>query len=268
MCFRFDLNCVLLRRLIENAPLDCTGCPHDYIPDPTKEQPRRCTLPGTTHSLEGIHCGEDTGLGSLWEANLRMPTLARWPGRIQPATESMALVSSLDLVPTILSMVGSKTDDNQVDGVDIGPVLFGNETFGGDDRVIFLWRDGFQDGPLRPPFGRFEVAAVKIGRIKAWLWTKSAHYNNDPEVYHDPPLLFDVLNDPAEAYPLDPNDYKELIMSIPVLIAKHKESVDWTFPLTLLRGPKYIPCVDNATDCRTPNGDLVFEKLPYRDSRT
>ena len=173
----------------------------------------------------------------------------------------MALVSSLDLVPTVLSIVGSKRDENIVDGEDISSVLFGNETtFNSDDRVLFLWRDGFQDGPLRPPYGRFDVAAVKIGRIKAWLWTKSAHYNDDPEIFHDPPLLFDVLIDPAEAYPLDPNDHTELIARIPLLIAKHKESVNWTFPLTLLRGPKYIPCVDDATGCRTPNENYAFQE--------
>ena len=34
-------------------------------------------------SMEGVHCGDDTGLGSVWEANLRMPTLIRWRGKIR-----------------------------------------------------------------------------------------------------------------------------------------------------------------------------------------
>jgi len=36
-----------------------------------------------------------------------------------------------------------------------------------------------------------------------WFWTKSAHYNADSAVYHDPPLLFDSDADPAEAHPID-----------------------------------------------------------------
>jgi arylsulfatase G len=212
--------------------------------------------------LEGVHCGHDTGLGSLWEANLRMPALARWPGMIKPATESLALVSSLDLVPTVLSIVGGDRVKKDWDGMDISPVLFGSDSdFDSDDRVLFFWRDGFQDGPLQPPFGRFDVAAVKIGRFKAWIWTKSAHYNDDPEMFHNPPLLFDVLIDPAEAFPLNPKDYEGLIARIPDLVREHKESVDWTFPLTLLRGPKYFPCVDRSSGCRTKFGDLLGESI-------
>lgn len=245
---RFSLCC----RLIENVALNCTACPRDYIPSPTNKQPRRCVLPGTEHSLIGVHCGQDTGLGSLWEANLRMPTVARWPGKIQPATESMALVSSLDLVPTVLSFVGSSGGLTGIDGVDVSSVLFGGEKdYDSDNRILFLWRDGFKEGPLEPPFGRFDVAAVKMGRIKAWFSTKSGHYNNDTEVFHDPPLLFDVLKDPAEAFPLNPSRYMDLIDRIKRMVKNHKEGVNWTYPLTLFRDAKYIPCASEATKCRT-----------------
>jgi arylsulfatase A-like enzyme len=179
-----------------------------------------------------------------------MPAVARWPGKIAPATETMALVSTLDVVPTVLSILG-KQDDVVLDGIDISSVLFGKETSDFDDRVLFFWRDGFEEGPLGPPYGRFEVVAIKVGSIKAWIWTKSAHYNADEHVFHDPPLLFDVIDDPAEAFPLDPTDHAELVARIPEWIREHKESVDWTFPLALFRDPKYIPCINEATGCRT-----------------
>ena len=67
----------------------CYVCPADYTHSPTADQPRRCTtsfpVPGTTEkffSLDGIACSADVGLGSTWEANLRMPAFARWPGQI------------------------------------------------------------------------------------------------------------------------------------------------------------------------------------------
>jgi len=60
------------------------------------------------------------------------------------------------------------------------------------ERAIFFWRDGFKTGPLPAPFRRFDVVAMKVGWYKLWFWTKSSLYNADEEVYHDPPLIFDV----------------------------------------------------------------------------
>lgn len=237
-------------RLKENVDQSCTACPHDYMPQPTLERPRKCVLPGTDFTLDGVHCGEDTGLGSTWEANLRMPALARWPGHIAAHTETMKMVSTLDVLPTILSVIGRTVPDN-VDGKDITPVLAGNEGEEDDERALFFWRDGFREGPLPPPYGRFDVVAAKLGRFKAWLWTKSAHYNADDEIRHDPPLLFDVLVDPAEAFPLDANDHMDLLSRIVDLVDEHKKSVDWTFPLALPTEAKWIPCVDPTTGCRT-----------------
>lgn len=200
-----------------------------------------------------------------------MPTLARWPGVISEGTSTEALVSSLDLVPTILSIVGKQTNQKvaaSLDGVDISPVLFGREEqYDSDNRTLFFWRDGFllDNAPLGPPYGRFDVVAVKVGRIKAWIWTKSAHYNPDVEQYHDPPLLFDTMADPGESSPVaydkhDPNNYYvRLVQRILKLVAEHKAEMGNIYPLALERDPRYIPCVDPATGCRTPDeGDAVI----------
>ena len=239
------------RWLQEHVDHSCTACPHDYVPEPTEKQPRRCVLPGTELSLDGVHCGADTGLGSTWEANIRMPALARWPGRIAAGTETMKMVSTLDVLPTLLSIVGKRIPDG-VDGKDITHVLSDiDNTVDDEERVLFFWRDGFRDGPLPSPYGRFDLAAAKLGRFKAWFWTKSAHYNMDEEVHHDPPLLFNVLADPAEAFPLNTEDHQDIIDQILMLVAEHKKSIDWTYPWALPTDPKYIPCYDPGTGCRT-----------------
>ena len=246
------------RWLQDHVDWNCTACPSDYEPDPNVF--RRCVLPGSSSTLMGVHCGADTGLGSLWEANLRMPALARWPGKIKATTETMEMVSSLDIVPTILSILHQPLPDD-VDGIDVSSVLFNQESSLPSDRALFFWRDGFRDGPLPPPFGRFDVAAVKLGRIKAWLWTKSGHYNGDLEVYHDPPLLFDVIADPAEAFPLDPKKHVDVIAQINMLVSDHKASTPPTFPLALSGDPKFLPCFDKTTNCRTPDPDVDLTQL-------
>jgi arylsulfatase A-like enzyme len=143
--------------------------------------------------MDGVHCGEDSGLGSVWEANLRMPAMIQWSGTIAPNTSTDALVSSLDITPTILSLIfgtdNDNTDDSIVsstvtanhqyddvifDGQDVSSVWLRREgEYDSDGRVLFFWRDGFLLNlqPLGPPYGRFDVVAVKVGRIKLWYYT-------------------------------------------------------------------------------------------------
>ena len=277
------------RWLRDNVDPECTACPSEYEPRPAPGRPRRCVYPiagggGETmnrneedsyeehYEVDGVPCGEDSGLGSAWEANVRVPAAVRWPnGGIPEGVETSRLVTTLDVVPTIMSLLGRDEILEEVDGVDVSSMLFGAKARSAaadasddgndarangdgldDERPIFFWRDGFSSGPLPPPYGRFDVVAVKIGPIKAWLWTKSAHYNPDPEVHHDPPLLFDVRSDPAEAFPLDPADHAEIIDRALQAVRDHKKGVDWAEPLALARDPKYLPCYDESSGCRTP----------------
>ena len=292
-------------------PQNCTACPHDYVSNPTIDNPRRCTLsrrrqrsllreqvPGLLSTsddsnvvqtgsrdedevvleMDGVHCGDDSGLGSVWEANLRMPAMIQWTGMISPNTSTTALVSSLDVTPTILSLVFNRSEslqeniDISFDGQDVSAVWLDHEDeYDSDKRVLFFWRDGFLLNlePLGPPFGRFDVVATKVGRIKAWYWTKSAHYNNDVEVYHYPPLLFDTVSDPAEAYPIDYphnetlNKYTQLVHRLDDLIEKHKRDVasSYPYPLTLARDSKNIPCINHTTGCRSETFFSEFQEV-------
>jgi len=255
--------------LRDNVDINCTACPSEYISAPLPDRPRRCIYPGTNYEVDGVHCGEDSGLGSAWEANVRMPGIVRWRnGGVPSGTETMEIVTTLDVVPTILSAIGKDTPVD-IDGVDVSSVFFGNDNGSGslDNRTIFFWRDGFSSGPLPlpKPFGRFDVVAVKMfGRYKLWFSTKSSHYNDDEEAYHDPPLIFDVIKDPAEASPLDPSKYQEMIKSAKAQVETHKTSVDWTYPLCLDRDRKYFPCSDESIGCRTAPAEGGIENGAQR----
>ena len=183
-----------------------------------------------------------------------MPAVVSWPQRIRAGKESWVSVSTLDVVPTVLSIVNGEVLSG-LDGVDISAVLFDQKDEEKveklEDRVLFFWRDGFATGPLPPPYGRFDVAAAKLGRHKAWFYTKSAHYNQDVEVYHDPPLLFDVVADASEAKPLDVDEYMDVIDRILEAVKEHKKTVEWGKPLGLATDPKYFPCASWENKCRT-----------------
>jgi arylsulfatase A-like enzyme len=194
--------------------------------------------------VTGIHCGEDSGLGGAWEANLRMPGVVRWPGKVKAGAESWDSVSTLDVMPTVLKLAGMENLPKDLDGMDVSELWF-------NDPEDCISSDAFKTQKEQVD-GRFDVVAAKRGPIKAWIYTKSGmSSNSDVEVYHDPPLLFDVVADPAESTPLDPALYKDVSEKIMNAVKKHKESVTRVGPLTLAEGDELFPCVDKKKDCRT-----------------
>ena len=123
-----------------------------------------------------------------WEGGHRVPSIAVWPGRIPAGTESGALASTLDVMPTLLSLVGSGDGAPPAnasamtlpafDGVDLSSVLLRQETL--PPRQLFWGADGtFWNG-----------AAVRDG---PWKLLIDRH-----EGTPGPPLLFNLDDDLGE----------------------------------------------------------------------
>jgi arylsulfatase A-like enzyme len=92
----------------------------------------------------------------LWEGGIRVPFLARWPGRIPSGRTVSEPVISLDLFPTLATLAGAARPAN-LDGLDIGPLLFGEaDSLPGRD---LCWR--FYDSQ----------SAIRSGD---WKWTRVA----------------------------------------------------------------------------------------------
>ena len=63
---------------------------------------------------------------SLYEDGIRVPLLVRWPGQTKPGSETHAMVSQADLLPTFIEIAGGKTPDN-IDGRSFLPILQGEK---------------------------------------------------------------------------------------------------------------------------------------------
>src|SRR5262249_36339323 len=63
---------------------------------------------------------------AMYEGGIRVPGIARWPGKIAPATTCDAPVIGSDLFPTVLALAGAEPPaDRGVDGANAPPVLPG-----------------------------------------------------------------------------------------------------------------------------------------------
>ncbi len=149
------------------------------------------------------------GKGSTWEGGMREPAIAWWPKKIKAGSVTRELASSMDLFITSLKLAGIPIPKDRIlDGVDMSPILFGR---GKSDRdSIFYYRGG-------------DLYAVRKGPFKAHFITRDGYTKEDP-VRHDPPLLFQVDNDPSEKFDIA-SEHPRVILEIQGEVEKHRASL-------------------------------------------
>jgi arylsulfatase A-like enzyme len=163
---------------------------------------------GSTGGLRGMK-------GTTWEGGLRVPMIARWPGRIPPGTVNDAIAGTIDLLPTILKAAGlAVPDDRKIDGTDIWPLLTSPDAPGPHEALFGMqgpnlatvrsgrWRlhvrspggaskrgDDWVDP--RGPDGVTILAPYEQARPSAYPGRTSG---DAPKTM----MLFDILDDPTE----------------------------------------------------------------------
>jgi len=149
------------------------------------------------------------GKGSTWEGGMREPGIAWWPGKIKPGV-TRELACSMDLFNTSLKLAGlSIPSDRLMDGVDMAPILFG----GGKslrDTMIYYRGD--------------ELFAVRKGEFKAHFTTAPGYAApGKPLAFekHEPPLLFNLANDPSEKFDVA-KDHPAVLAEIQRVADEHR----------------------------------------------
>ena len=62
--------------------------------------------------------------GSVYEGGTRVPLIARWPGHIEPGSESDHVSAFWDMMPTFADLVGIRAPEG-IDGISFLPALLG-----------------------------------------------------------------------------------------------------------------------------------------------
>lgn len=91
----------------------------------------------------------------LTEGGIRVPLVARWPGKVAAGTTSDAIVALVDMLPTLATIGGAKVPPG-LDGVSIVPTLLGKPQPELADRTLY-WE--FHEGDFQQ--------AARQGRWKA-----------------------------------------------------------------------------------------------------
>ncbi|MFH1766125.1 MAG: sulfatase-like hydrolase/transferase [Gemmatimonadota bacterium] len=136
------------------------------------------------------------GKGTAFEGGPRVPAIWRWPGRIEAGSVCTTMASTLDVLPTLAAITGAVLPEVRIDGVDILPLLNGEDGANPRDRFLFYY-----DGELR---------GVREGRWKRVLEHRTRSYRGvEPGMDGFPgPYAFPTV--PAALYDLE-NDVGESI---------------------------------------------------------
>lgn len=66
------------------------------------------------------------GKGTAWEGGIRVPCIARWPGRIPRGRLCTEVAATIDVLPTVARLVGAEPPKLPIDGKNIWPLMEGN----------------------------------------------------------------------------------------------------------------------------------------------
>jgi arylsulfatase A len=77
--------------------------------------------------------------GTAFEGGVRVPFLARWPGRIPPGSVSSEPAMTIDLLPTAAAVAGAALPERPIDGRDIWPLLSGSAGARSPHEALFFY---------------------------------------------------------------------------------------------------------------------------------
>ncbi|MEJ2648938.1 MAG: arylsulfatase [Sedimentisphaerales bacterium] len=164
--------------------------------EPTAEQTRVAEFFDSNGPLRGYK-------RDLYEGGIRIPMLARWPGKVGAGVTSDLPWYFADMLPTAAEFAGVKPPDN-IDGKSIASVLMGKQK---DFSERFLYWEYFESG--------FQQAV----RWKNW---KAIRLRRG-----EPLILFDLSKDFAEEHDIASENPKVISQIEEYLKTARTESLNW-----------------------------------------
>gem|GEM_PF-400562 len=143
----------------------------------------------------------------LTEGGIRVPLLARWPGRVASGSTNVWTGAFWDVMPTFAELAGASGAPADIDGLSFAPTLLGTGTQPNHESLYWAF------------FERGGAQAVRIGAWKGVLQPMSS-----------PLRLYDLDSDVAEEHDVA-GDHPEIVeRARRVMAESHRPSERWNFP--------------------------------------
>jgi arylsulfatase A-like enzyme len=168
----------------------------------------------------GNHAGSNGGLregkGASFEGGQREPCIMKWPGRIPEGTICNKLASTIDILPTLAAITNSPLPEKKIDGVNILPLLLGDENANPRQSFLYYYRKNSLEAVRK---GDWKLVFAHPGRT--YIGFKPGVDGFPGETNENFPYeegLYDLRRDPGERF-----DVKEYY---PEVVAELKKLAD------------------------------------------
>ena len=155
--------------------------------------------------------------GSLYEGGIRVPLVARWPGKITPSTKSEHISASWDVLPTLSEVAGAEAPAG-VDGISFLPTLLGESDKQRQHEFLY-WEFPAYGGQQAVRMGPWKAVRQNMGKAVDAKRLTTELYNLDddigeskdlaavhPELVAQAEKIMQAAHTPSSVFPLPPID--------------------------------------------------------------
>jgi arylsulfatase len=161
------------------------------------------TFNGGSDSAFFQSAGPFRGLkASVYEGGIRVPYIARWPGKIKPSTTSDHISAFWDFLPTCTELIGVQNPD-RIDGISMLPTLLGQPD--GQRRHDYLYWE--LNGRQAIRMGDWKAIRIKMGKIQLYNLADDIAESTDVSDRHPVliarfEMLFQTARTESDTFPL------------------------------------------------------------------
>ena len=140
----------------------------------------------------------------LYEGGIRIPMIARWPGKVPAGTTTDFVGAFWDMLPTLAELAGAKTPGG-LDGVSFVPTLIGQNAQQKQHTSLY-WAFYERGGARALRMGKWKAvqqpihAAIQLYELDKDIGEKSDVASQNPEVVAKMKTLMDEANTPSERW--------------------------------------------------------------------
>jgi arylsulfatase A-like enzyme len=162
----------------------------------------------------GNHAGSAGGLregkGTSFEGGQREPCIMKWPGHIPEGTICNKLASTIDILPTLAAITHSALPKKKIDGVNILPLLLGDENANPRETFLYYYRKNSLEAIRK---GNWKLVFAHPGRTyHGFEPGKDGLPGGTNEIQFEEGL-YDMRRDPGEQYDVK-EMYPEVVLEL------------------------------------------------------
>ena len=155
---------------------------------------------------------------SNWEGAMRVPAMARWPGKIKPGTVSNDIMHHMDWLPTLLAAAGEPEVKEKLltgysaigrnyrvhlDGYNFLPYLTGKDKAGPRKEIFYFSDEGDLTALRYEDWKLIFMEQRATGTLRVWA---------EPFTPLRVPLIFNLRRDPYERAQITSNTYYDWLL--------------------------------------------------------